>query len=90
VVGNQTSAFKIQGMEYEAMNVQCVFGQGALLARSNGVIKIAHFREPLSRINSEFWFKGPGKAYNTGNESVWKAWLSESAYLEGTRISISS
>ena len=85
VAGNDT-AWKIQGMEYEAMNVECVLRQGAMLARSNGVIKIAHFREPLSRINSEFWFKGPGHAFNSGNESLWKAWLAESSYLEGGGI----
>jgi len=40
------------------------------------VFRVTHFREPVARQNSEFWFTGPGargREFNTAPE--WRAWM---------------
>jgi hypothetical protein len=42
-------------MEYPGLNVQCIFGPNPILMLPKTVL-ITHFRNPLSRINSEYWY----------------------------------
>jgi hypothetical protein len=42
-------------MEYPGLNVKCIFGPNPILMLPKTVL-ITHFRNPLSRINSEYWY----------------------------------
>jgi len=70
-----TSGIIFDRVEYESTNMQCIFGPTALLTRGNGVFLVTHLREPISRINSEYWFKGPGSLTGLANESLWNSWI---------------
>ena len=64
--------------EYGALNWHCVLGGGSsALLRTPTTLLVTHFREPISRINSEYWFKGPGDQLDVANESLWKTWMNE-------------
>jgi hypothetical protein len=41
-------------MEYAGFNIKCIFGPNPILTLPKTVL-ITHFRNPLSRINSEYW-----------------------------------
>jgi hypothetical protein len=41
-------------MEYPGLNVKCIFGPNPILMLPKTIL-ITHFRNPLSRINSEYW-----------------------------------
>jgi len=71
-------------MEYSSLNLGCLFGSAPLLTKPYGtVFLVTHLREPLSRINSEYWFAGPGKTLGVANESLWADWIASSRPLPG-------
>lgn len=71
-------------IEYSSLNVGCLTGSAPLLTRSFGtVFLVTHLREPLSRINSEYWFAGPGKKVGIANETLWADWMAASRPLPG-------
>lgn len=44
-------------MEYESLNMQCLFGSSAILGPESQAILVTHFRYPIDRINSEYWYR---------------------------------
>jgi hypothetical protein len=59
-----------------------VLGSDALL-RVPSTLLVTHFREPIARLNSEYWFKGPGSKssklhVHVANESLWLSWMNMS------------
>jgi len=67
---------RLDEVEYNAINTNCFLGHGSVSMRST--FFITHLRNPISRINSEFWFSGPGSKHHSINESHWRAWIQES------------
>jgi hypothetical protein len=65
-------------MEYEGLNVNCL---SSGIAEMSNTLLITHLRNPVSRLNSEFWYKGPGSKVLSGNESTWMNWIAESKPL---------
>ena len=47
--------FEFRAMEYESLNSECLREAG-LLGLGREAVLVTHLREPLSRINSEFWY----------------------------------
>jgi hypothetical protein len=77
----------LDSMEYEGFNANCVLGDQPFLSKQKGAFLVTHFREPVSRQNSEYWFKGPGSKHKLANESLWGDWMDEGRPLPklGTR-----
>jgi hypothetical protein len=76
----------VDAMEYQSLNRACILNrsdtsspgaQFAAVLMSPRIITITHLREPISRLNSEFWFRGPGFRTGAANESLWRDWMSE-------------
>lgn len=68
---------RLEEVEYDALNVNCFIGQGAGWLKTRGAFLVTHLRSPLSRINSEYWFSGPGSKHHAANDSLWKTWIEE-------------
>jgi len=80
----RSSNITFDRMEYSSLNLGCLFGSAPLLTKPYGtVFLVTHLREPLSRINSEYWFAGPGKTIGVANESLWAEWIALSRPLPG-------
>ena len=72
-------------MEYQALNDACVFGLNAMLAPKRTLL-ITHFRKPVDRINSEYWYQGPGKTHRVSNSSLWWDWINSTNPAVGTKF----
>jgi len=76
--GHVSHAYSIQANEFMSFNLQCLQEP---LVRSR-VLLVTHLREPLSRLNSEFYYVGPGSergGSHPSNTATWMAWLDESS-----------
>jgi len=69
---------QLDEVEYDAVNANCFIGHGSGLLKVSDAFLITHLRHPISRINSEFWFSGPGSKHRFVNDSHWRAWIEES------------
>ena len=78
-VGALGTGIAFDRMEYQAFNIECL-RPGAPLADA---LLITHFRKPIARINSEYWFKGPGSVALHANESLWADWIEATRPLPG-------
>jgi hypothetical protein len=70
----------LQGEEQSTFNLACL-----QVAMAQSVLLVTHLREPLSRIKSEFYFRGPGSELEgrQGNtERVWMKWIQDSHELK--------
>lgn len=74
---SKTSQVSYEQEEYGALNWHCVLGGPSALLRTPTTLLVTHFREPISRLNSEYWFKGPGDKLGVANESLWRNWMNE-------------
>ena len=74
---NQSTAVELQQEEYGALNYHCILGNNALL-RKPSTLLVTHLREPISRLNSEYWFKGPGDKLGIATENAWRGWMNMS------------
>lgn len=64
----------INRIEYASLNSACAIKSSA---SSPAIVLVTHFREPLARLYSEFWYRGPGFWTGESNKALWKAWLAE-------------
>ena len=75
----------VQANEFLAFNGKCV---GNPFVRAQ-VLLVAHLRDPLQRLNSEFFYVGPGSSrggLKPSDEHTWASWMNASAArkAEGT------
>lgn len=73
--------YSIQANEFLAFNVKCIKEPTFSQLIRPSVILVTHLRDPISRLNSEFYYVGPGserRGYQPSNDETWNRWINDS------------
>ena len=56
-------------------NAKCapIFQRPQLATRRH--VAVVHFREPIGRWVSEYWYRGPGFAHRAASDNLWFSWI---------------
>ena len=58
-------------IEYASLNSACIIPQFGRV----GTLLVTHFREPIHRQVSEFWYRGPGFWTGVSDAKTWMDWM---------------
>jgi len=75
------SGYSMQANEFLSFNTKCILEPNFSQFIKTKVLLITHLRDPISRLNSEFYYVGPGserQGLKPSNDLTWSLWLNES------------